>query len=172
MQRWYPVARSEEAVARHIVQVMLLDHEIALWRDDAGCVNAWENRCPHRGVRLSVGFNTGTELRCQYHGWHFASGSGQCRFIPAHPTQKPASTLHATVYGVAERHGHIWVRLAGSAAGPPELPPVAPGATGSGMTLRSMFIHASAAAVSGALLRGYCLDGTRWRRSRRTMPIR
>ena len=87
--RWFPVARSEEVVARHVVQTQLLGQEAALWRDDSGLANAWENRCPHRGVRLSIGINTGSELQCRYHGWRYASGGGQCTFIPAHPDQKP-----------------------------------------------------------------------------------
>jgi phenylpropionate dioxygenase-like ring-hydroxylating dioxygenase large terminal subunit len=32
-----------------------------------------ENRCLHRGVRLSIGVNDGRELTCQYHGWRYSS---------------------------------------------------------------------------------------------------
>ena len=32
--RWFPVARVEEAVPRHVVQVELLGQEMAVWRDD------------------------------------------------------------------------------------------------------------------------------------------
>jgi phenylpropionate dioxygenase-like ring-hydroxylating dioxygenase large terminal subunit len=83
MNRWFAVARGAELALRHVMHTQLLGQEIALWRDDAGALNAFENRCPHRGVRLSIGTNTGMELRCQYHGWRFASGGGRCAFIPA-----------------------------------------------------------------------------------------
>ena len=108
---WFPVARVEEVVPRHVVQAQILGQEVAIWRDDEGKVNAWENRCPHRGVRLSIGINDGKELRCQYHGWRYASGSGQCTYIPAHPGQKPANVIKAKPYGVTERYGFVWVNL-------------------------------------------------------------
>jgi nitrite reductase/ring-hydroxylating ferredoxin subunit len=109
--RWFPVARTEEAVPRHVVQAQLLGQELAIWRDDAGLINAWANRCPHRGVRLSIGMNTGTELRCQYHGWRYSTNGGQCTFIPAHPDRKPASVIRASAYGCCERYGFVWVNL-------------------------------------------------------------
>jgi nitrite reductase/ring-hydroxylating ferredoxin subunit len=151
-ERWFPVARSEEVVARHITEALLLGQDLAVWRDDAGAVNAWENRCPHRGVRLSIGYNTGMELRCQYHGWRFASGSGHCRFIPAHPTQKPAATMGARTFGICEAGGYAWVRLAGADGSAP--PPA-----GVTTTLRSVFMHAPVAAVAAALQAGYAADG-------------
>jgi nitrite reductase/ring-hydroxylating ferredoxin subunit len=149
--RWFPVARSEEVISRHVLQTQLLGQEIAVWRDDAGAVNAWENRCPHRGVRLSIGLNTGTELRCQYHGWRYATGSGQCTFIPAHPGQKPSSSIRANVFGSVEQYGFVWVHL-GQPMGTPALPTyVARRAT----PLRSIFVEAPTATVAETLLRGY-----------------
>jgi nitrite reductase/ring-hydroxylating ferredoxin subunit len=159
LQRWFAVARSEEVIARHVVESMLLGQDLAVWRDDAGAVNAWENRCPHRGVRFSIGFNTGQELRCRYHGWRFASGNGQCQAIPAHPTQKPASAMRATVYGVAERHGFVWARLGDDPTAPqdPPLPaslqlPAVP------VTIRSLFMRAPATAVASALRHGFASE--------------
>ena len=139
---------------RHVAQTQLLGQEIALWRSDAGAVNAWENRCPHRGVRLSIGFNTGGELRCQYHGWRFATGSGQCTFIPAHPTQKPASGVRAGVYAAVERCHLVWVSLdpLADASGP------SMAESAQDTTLRSMFVNAPADTVGGALLQGYRVD--------------
>ena len=145
--RWFPVARVEEVVPRHVVQAQLLGQEIALWRDDAGRVNAWENRCPHRGVRLSIGINDGKQLRCQYHGWRYASGSGQCTFIPAHPNQKPANVIRIKRFAVVERYGFIWVSLA-EGADPAEVPML--GLNG-WTTLRSIFMAAPAAALARAL---------------------
>ena len=139
---------------RHVAQTQLMGQEIALWRSDAGAVNAWENRCPHRGVRLSIGFNTGGELRCQYHGWRFATGSGQCTFIPAHPTQKPASGVRAGVYAAVERCHLVWVSLDPLADGSgPSMAELA-----QDTTLRSMFVNAPADTVGGALLQGYRVD--------------
>jgi nitrite reductase/ring-hydroxylating ferredoxin subunit len=150
--RWFPVARSEEVIGRHVVQTQLLGQEIAVWRDDAGSVNAWENRCPHRGVRLSIGFNTGTELRCQYHGWRYATGSGQCTFIPAHPGQKPSRAIRANVYTSIEQYGFVWVHLGQQQTDTPAPPTLA---APQAIALRSVFVEAPPSAVAEALLRGY-----------------
>jgi nitrite reductase/ring-hydroxylating ferredoxin subunit len=144
---WFPVARVEEVVPRHVVQAQILGQEVAIWRDDAGQVNAWENRCPHRGVRLSIGINDGKELRCRYHGWHYASGSGQCTFIPAHPDQKPANVIKTKPYGVTERYGFVWVNL-GEDADIADVPALGLNAF---TTLRSVYVAAPAAAVTGRL---------------------
>jgi nitrite reductase/ring-hydroxylating ferredoxin subunit len=151
MDRCFPVARSADVVARHVAQSQLLDQEIAVWRADSGRVDVWENRCPHRGVRLSIGVNTGTELRCRYHGWRFASGSGQCTFIPAHPTQQPGSALHTRVYPSVERYGFVWTNLGGPSTAP--LLPVRH--ESEALALRSLFVEAAPAAVAAALQRAY-----------------
>ena len=156
MDRWFPVARSAEVVPRHVAQAQLLGQEIALWRADTGVINAWENRCPHRGVRLSIGSNTGTEVRCRYHAWRFASGSGQCIFIPAHPTQKPAGTIRARTYSAIERYHLVWVNL-DPHTDLPELPLTE---TAQDATLRSIFINAPIPTVRDTLSRGYRIGAT------------
>jgi nitrite reductase/ring-hydroxylating ferredoxin subunit len=142
--RWFPVARGEDIIVRHVARTQVLGREIAIWRDDAGALNAWEDRCPHRGVRLSIGINDGAALRCRYHGWRYASGGGQCVFIPAHPNQKPANAIRALPYGVAEAYGFVWVNLAGGEA-PPSLD------VDAWTTLRSVFVDAPVSAVENAL---------------------
>ena len=95
MNRWFAVSACDAVPPGHVAYTQLLGQELVLWRSAAGVLNAWENRCPHRGVRLTLGSCVGEELRCQYHAWRFASGSGQCTHIPSHPQQKPASTIRA-----------------------------------------------------------------------------
>jgi len=108
---WFPVVRSQEVGLRHIHRSQLLNQELAIWRDDDGQINAWENRCPHRGTRLSIGLNTGAEIRCQYHGWRYASQSGQCTFIPAHPAMEPSPRYCVNTFECIEKYGYVWVRL-------------------------------------------------------------
>jgi nitrite reductase/ring-hydroxylating ferredoxin subunit len=166
VDRWFAVARSEEVIPRHIVHTQLSGREIAVWRDAAGGAHAWENRCPHRGVRLSLGINTGAALHCRYHGWRFAGDDGRCIFIPSHPNQKPAGTIRAGVFASSERHGYVWVH--GGAAPGEALPDVAPPAIPrpAGLaaaipshTLRSVFVEAPAPALTRALQGGYGLEG-------------
>ena len=68
----------------------------------------WENRCLHRGVRLTLGHNEGRELRCQYHGWRYANRSAGCTYIPAHPADAPARTICNVTFPMVERYGFVW----------------------------------------------------------------
>lgn len=110
---WYPVGRSDDAPRRHIHQAKLFGRELAVWRADDDVVNVWTNRCLHRGVRLSVGTNEGFELKCLYHGWRYASRTGGCTYIPAHPADAPARTIANHTFPAVERHGLIWTSLDG-----------------------------------------------------------
>jgi ferredoxin-NADP reductase/nitrite reductase/ring-hydroxylating ferredoxin subunit len=105
---WYPIASSEDLPFRHVYQGQLLGRELAVWRADDGNVNVWENRCLHRGVRLSIGINEGAELKCQYHGWRYANRSAGCTYIPAHPADAPARRIENRTYPVREAYGLVW----------------------------------------------------------------
>ena len=106
--RWHPIAAAHDVPYRHVFHGQLLGREFAVWRADDGFVNVWENRCLHRGVRLSIGINDGRELKCQYHGWRYSNRSAGCTYIPAHPADAPARTITIRTYPVAERYGFIW----------------------------------------------------------------
>jgi nitrite reductase/ring-hydroxylating ferredoxin subunit len=149
MNRWFAVSACGEVPHGHVAHTQLLGQELVLWRSTSGALNAWENRCPHRGVRLSLGTCVGEELRCQYHAWRFASGTGQCTHIPSHPNQKPASTIRPQVFPIFEDGTFAWVNLTGDAA--PRTQPTA----GIDTALRSIFARAPVAAVRQVLLRGY-----------------
>lgn len=98
LAQWYPVASSTDLPMRHVYQGQLWGRELAVWRADDGFVNVWENRCLHRGVRLSIGLNEGRELRCIYHGWRYANRTAGCTYIPAHPADAPARTICNNTY--------------------------------------------------------------------------
>jgi len=121
--RWFPIGRTDDAPFRHVHQAKLLGRELAVWRADDGFVNVWDNRCLHRGVRLTVGMNEGVELRCLYHGWRYASRTGGCTYIPAHPADAPAQTICNRTFPAVERDGLIWTTLGDN--GPHEPPPEA-----------------------------------------------
>ena len=145
--RWYPVAAADDLPHGHIYRTQLGSHELAIWRAGDGVVNIWEDRCPHRGVRFSLGEIVGSgvagdALRCPYHAWHFASGSGACSFIPAQPDHKPAAAIRAVVWPVAETEGMIWTG---------HEPQGAPPALGVGDVLRAIPVRRGADSVAPAL---------------------
>ena len=105
---WHPIASSSDLPFRHVYHGQVAGRELAVWRADDGFVNAWENRCLHRGVRLSIGINDGAELKCQYHGWRYSNRSAACVYIPAHPADSPSRTICNQVYPVREKYGLVW----------------------------------------------------------------
>ncbi|HZY16417.1 MAG TPA: aromatic ring-hydroxylating dioxygenase subunit alpha [Ramlibacter sp.] len=109
---WHPVADAA-AVDGRPVAARLLGEDLVLWRDEAGALQAWPDRCPHRGAKLSLGRITGGRLECPYHGWQFEAG-GQCVHVPALPGFAPPATQRIHRHEVQERHGLLWVRLAAS----------------------------------------------------------
>lgn len=123
---WIPVAPSHLIRADdNIVAGFAGSEELALWRSPDGVVQAWENRCPHRGTRFTIGRIIGGRLSCAYHGWEFESGSGKCAFIPAHPEAPAPKNVCVATFRAAEAQGMVWVlpRAAAEAApaGPPEV---------------------------------------------------
>ena len=48
------VGRSQDLKAGKLLSARLLEQDLVLWRDDNQAL-AWQNRCPHRGARLSLG---------------------------------------------------------------------------------------------------------------------
>ena len=137
---WHPVASEHDVPYRHVCQAQLLGRELAVWRADDDYVNVWENRCLHRGVRLSIGSNDGTELRCQYHGWRYANRSAGCTYIPAHPADAPARTICNRTFPSVERYGLVW-----SGEDPLGDPPTVDVLeAGTPFGLRNLPVHASA----------------------------
>ncbi len=109
--QWNAVALDSQIRASSSNPVIVNDYALALWRSASGEVNAWEDRCPHRGMRLSLGFVEGERLRCIYHGWGYGP-DGQCKVIPAHPDLTPPKTICAQRHAVESRYGLIWTNLA------------------------------------------------------------
>lgn len=78
---WYPVDASWK-VQDAPVGITRLGENIVLWRDEEGQVHALEDRCPHRGARLSQGWNMGSYVACWYHGVE-VTGEGEVQKVPA-----------------------------------------------------------------------------------------
>jgi ferredoxin-NADP reductase/nitrite reductase/ring-hydroxylating ferredoxin subunit len=147
LRGWHVLASSADLALRHVFHARVGTYNLALWRSDDGLVNAWENRCPHRSVPLSMGINLGQELRCQYHGWRFATGSGECTTVPAEAGEHNNRAACVNSFDCIEQDGWVWVALARPTAFDVPAVPVA----GARVALRALPVHVAASALLAAL---------------------
>jgi phenylpropionate dioxygenase-like ring-hydroxylating dioxygenase large terminal subunit len=105
------------------VGATVVGEKLALFRDASGRVGALLDRCPHRGVALSLGTVTREGcLACPFHGWEF-DREGRCAHVPFNPDAK-RERLGATAVPAMEIGGLVWVYTApGSEAPAPPTPP-------------------------------------------------
>jgi len=109
LNEWHAIAKSQDLQEGAVLQARLLGKDLVLWRC-GGQVYVWQDFCPHRGARLSLGWVEGNTLVCPYHGFAFDS-NGQCVSIPAHPNQKPSARNCTRTYKAQERYGLVWTSL-------------------------------------------------------------
>ena len=117
---WHVVARDCEIGADAPHAATLLGTDIVLWRSEEG-LHAWEDRCVHRGVKLSLGAICDNRLECAYHGWQYRH-DGQCVHYPAHQHQAPTPRAQARTFSVQVRYGLVWVCLGEPANALPAFP--------------------------------------------------
>lgn len=117
--QWHPVCALDELAAAPLA-VRLLERDLVLWRDASGRPRAFDDQCPHRGARLSLGRVQDGTLECPYHGWRF-EGSGQCVAIPAVPGFVPPAGHRVGCFNVVQAAGLVWVRLEPSGAAFPTI---------------------------------------------------
>ena len=116
---WYPVSPSWK-VRNAPIGVTRLGERIVLWRDAEGRVHALEDRCPHRGARLSLGWNLGDRVACWYHGIEI-DGGGTVKKVPASANCPLEGRTCVRSYAVEERAGAVflWFGLDPTAAPAP-----------------------------------------------------
>lgn len=106
--QWYVVLESNE-VGNHPRGVTRLGEKLIFWRDPAGKVSAAVDRCPHRGVALSVGVINNKHLQCPFHGFEFDS-TWKCVLVPANGRNGVVpNALRLNTYPTYEDHGFIWI---------------------------------------------------------------
>lgn len=116
---WYPVMWAEQ-VGSKPVPVQLLGENIVLVREKDE-IYALHDRCPHRGVPLSLGRRQyeGT-ISCPYHGWTYRLDSGKmCGALTDGPESPINNRVSVSTYPVAQRLGLVWIYV-----GDGEAPPV------------------------------------------------
>lgn len=142
---WIPIALSASIEPGTSAGTRVLGEERVVWRDEAGAPHVWEDRCPHRGMRMSFGFVRGDHIACLYHGWRYDT-AGQCRHIPAHPDLDVPKTIKVPTFAVAEKGGIVWMATEGADLA--ELPAVPEHAH----PVRSLFLDQPIALVRAAVV--------------------
>lgn len=104
---WYPVAPSWQ-VGDAPIGITRLGEQIVLWRDRDGGLHALEDRCPHRGARLSLGWNLGERVACWYHGVE-VDGGGTVQRVPAVSACPLEGQKCVKSYPVQQRAGAIFL---------------------------------------------------------------
>lgn len=154
---WIPVALSADIEAGTSAGTLVNGEERVVWRDDKGAIHVWEDRCPHRGMRMSFGFVRGDHIACLYHGWRYDTG-GQCRYIPAHPDLEVPQTIKVPTFAATERAGIVWMAPEGADA--EDLSTLHEAAEPVRSLVLDMTAETALAAVASTLPEGYSVSAT------------
>ncbi|MDX2231528.1 MAG: aromatic ring-hydroxylating dioxygenase subunit alpha [Leptolyngbyaceae cyanobacterium bins.349] len=107
---WHAIALAEATPSGTLQRVRLLGQDLVLWRGTDTSIQVWEDRCPHRSVRLSGGKVLDNTLVCPYHGMVY-DATGVCIKVPAHPNYVPPKQACVRQYAVREQYGLVFVCL-------------------------------------------------------------
>ncbi|MFE2188914.1 Rieske 2Fe-2S domain-containing protein [Streptomyces sp. NPDC059455] len=82
--QWHPVVPSHFVAPGGMRHVTVLGTAWLLFRRADGTLHMLEDRCPHRGARLSLGKHLGDRIGCWYHGVE-VDGGGTVTSVPGLP---------------------------------------------------------------------------------------
>lgn len=108
---WYPVLWAQELKRKNIKTVRLCGQNILLHRDRRDVARALHDRCPHRGVRLSLGKQWFPDtVSCPYHGWTFCLKTGDLKAVITDGPDSPiCGAVAVRTFPTRERLGLIWI---------------------------------------------------------------
>lgn len=107
--QWYAILESNEIKNGRPVGVTRMAEKLVAWRDRSGKLSIMADRCPHRGVALSVGALKGDCIQCPFHGFEFNT-SGACTLIPANgKNARPPRAMKVQSYPVKESNGFVYI---------------------------------------------------------------
>lgn len=121
--QWYAVMEGDRIRPGQVVSAVRLGKRLAFFRTQDGKAHAVEDKCAHRGARLSQGKVMGDHIACPFHGLVY-SPEGNCTFIPANglANQEDIKRFHVAPYPVEEKGGMIFLWYGdGPAQGHPDL---------------------------------------------------
>lgn len=104
---WTVIGLGRDFAAGRLYARQVAGERVVLFRDGAGTLGALLDRCPHRGVALSLGKLRDGVVECPFHGWCF-DARGACTRVPWNPDAK-REALSATAIPVREAGGLVWL---------------------------------------------------------------
>ena len=111
---WYVAAWAHELIDGKLLARTILEQPLVLYKGDSGRAVALDDRCCHRGARLSNGRLEGDCVRCMYHGLKF-DGSGACVQIPGQDVIPRGMGVRS--YPIVERDSLVWIWMGAADAG-------------------------------------------------------
>jgi phenylpropionate dioxygenase-like ring-hydroxylating dioxygenase large terminal subunit len=107
--QWYIILESREIRNNQIKRFTRFGEKLVVWRDNTGKLGVFLDRCPHRGIQLSLGKIKDNHLQCPFHGFEYDT-SGKCTLIPANgKASRPPDFIRANAYPVKEAHRFVYV---------------------------------------------------------------
>ncbi|BCU71597.1 aromatic ring-hydroxylating oxygenase subunit alpha [Stygiolobus caldivivus] len=104
LNEWIPVSFSDQV--KSILSVTTLSRDIILW-NYAGRILAFNDLCPHRSAKLSLGKVIDGEIECPYHGWRF-DHNGELVLVPSLGKK---INVKLTKYNTLEKYGIVWISI-------------------------------------------------------------
>jgi vanillate O-demethylase monooxygenase subunit len=112
---WYVAALDSEVKEKPLART-ILGEPVVLFRTADGVLGAFEDRCPHRRLPLSMGKVVGDALQCHYHGLRF-DRAGQCVRVPGQDLIPQGARVRT--YPVVERYHWVWIWMGDPALADP-----------------------------------------------------
>lgn len=109
LKYWYPLVFEKDVPSDKPISVQLIGKKLVVYRTRESIVVA-EDRCPHRGTSLSLGYVTDGNLTCTYHGLQFGT-SGLCQNLQQRCSPRSREGLCLTTFPCKERYGIVWTCL-------------------------------------------------------------
>ncbi len=107
--QWYVILESNEIKQGKLTGVTRMAEKLVAWRDGQGKATVMADRCPHRGVALSMGEIKSDCVQCPFHGFEFDT-SGSCTLIPANgKNAAPPRAMKVKTYPTRESHGLVYI---------------------------------------------------------------
>ncbi len=110
----FPVATVAELRTQGMMKVRAMDRQLlVVW--NGGQPRLFADACAHLGLPLSLGTLEGDAVRCRYHGWAFATDSGE---VVDQPPLRAAQPCRLTRFGALVAGGLVfgWMGDQGDAA--------------------------------------------------------